>query len=208
MRTFFVFCLALGACGFLVAQTNTPSTASDSPALAGVTGRGQTEILSDNGGEFYYKLKTYIYRGNVRVDNPQMKLRCELLTVKSPELTNGNKFNLAVAETNVVIDWVDEGGTNHATAAKAVYTYVMTNLATFPEERWQTNAVVVLTGDPFVVGSRGTFRGDPIIWDRINDVISSPNALDMKINPNQTNAPGMFDTALPKDKPAVKPAPK
>ena len=55
-----------------------------------------------------------------------MKLRCELLTVKSPELTNGNKFNLAIAETNVIIDWVDEGGTNHATAAKAVYTYVLT----------------------------------------------------------------------------------
>src|SRR6266581_4660688 len=102
MRTFLVFCLALGACYFLVAQTNTPSAANESPALAGATGNGQTEIRSDSGGEFYYKLKTYIYRGNVRVDNPQMKLVCELLTVESPELKEG-KFNRATAETNVII---------------------------------------------------------------------------------------------------------
>ena len=196
--------MALGLGCFLAAQTNAPSAPNQSLALAGTTTNAQTEIQSDNGGEFYYKLKTYIYRGNVRVDDPRMKLKCELLTIEAPELLVG-KFNRATAETNVVIDWKDENGTNHATAAKAVYTYVITNLAAFPETHWQTNAFVVLTGNPIVVDSRGnTTRWDPIVWDRINDVISSSNALDMKINANQTDAPGIFDTTLPKDKPAPK----
>src|SRR5437868_11880586 len=136
MKTFFVFCFALGIGCFLFAQTNTSPASAESPALAGTGTNGLTEIRSDNGGEFYYKLKTYIYRGNVRVDNPQMKLTSELLTIESPELKEG-KFNRATAETNVVIDWADETGTNHATAAKAVYTYVLTNLATLPEYFWQ-----------------------------------------------------------------------
>jgi len=208
MRTLFIFCLTLGAGCFLLAQTNTlstPATPADSPALAGTSTNGQTEIRSDNGGEFHYKLKTYIYRGNVRVDNPQMKLRCELLTIESPELPGGGKFNRATAETNVVIDWVDEDGTNHATAARAVYTYALTNIAKLPEEQWQTNAIVVLSGDPFVVTSRLKYKGDPIVWDRIRDVFSSSNALDMTVIPNKSsNSPGLFDTSSPKDKPSAK----
>jgi lipopolysaccharide export system protein LptA len=202
--------MAFGAGCILIAQTAVQSSPSESPALAGTSTNGQTEIRSDNGGEFHYKLKTYIYRGNVHVDDPKMNLRCELLTVESPELLNGNKFNRATAETNVVIDWLDENGTNHATAAKAVYTYILTNLATLPEQRWQTSAVVVLSGNPYVIDGRSNvFTGDPINWDRINGVISTPNVLDMKFKPNQTNSPGMFDTKLPGDKPAVnKPAPK
>jgi len=200
MRTIFIFCMALGVACFLAAQTNTPSEISESPALAGTAGGGQTEIRSEKGGEFYLKLKTYIYRSNVRVDNSQMKLACELLTIESPELKEG-KFNRATAETNVVIDWMDENGTNHATADRAVYTYAITNLATLPEHRWQTNSLVVLSGNPFVTDGRGnTYKWDPIIWDRLNGVISTTNMLEMKI----TNAPGAFDNTMPKAKPAAK----
>src|SRR6185312_16254537 len=163
MRNFFAVCVAAGAAGFLCAKLYAQSAPSDSPALSGTSTNGQTTILSDNGGEFYYKLKTYIYRGNVRVDNPQMKLTCELLTIDAPEFEDG-KFNRAVAETNVVIDWVDENGTNHATSQKAVYTYIFTNLAKLPEKHYVTNCTVVLTGSPVVVGSRGTMRWDPIVW--------------------------------------------
>ena len=192
--------MALGVGCFLAAQTNTPSEISESPALAGAAGVGQTEIRSEKGGEFYLKLKTYIYRSNVRVDNSQMKLACELLTIESPELKEG-KFNRATAETNVVIDWMDENGTNHATADRAVYTYAITNLATLPEHRWQTNSLVVLSGNPFVTDGRGnTYKWDPIIWDRLNGVISTTNMLEMKI----TNAPGAFDNTMPKAKPAAK----
>jgi lipopolysaccharide export system protein LptA len=193
MRTFTTFCLALVTSCFLFSQTRAQSAASDSPALSGTPTNGETKILSDNGGEFYYKLKTYIYRGNVRVDNPQMKLTCELLTIESPEFEEG-KYNRATAETNVVIDWVDEHGTNHATAAKAVYLYLITNLAKLPEKLYQTNATVVLTGSPFVLFGRDTFKGDPIVWDRIRDVISTTNFQKTTIISN-TN---MFDTGVPR----------
>jgi lipopolysaccharide export system protein LptA len=173
MRNFFAICLVLGAAGFC-AQAHAQSAPSESPALSGVSTNAQTEIFSDNGLEAYYKLKTYIYRSNVRVYNPQMKLTCELLTIESPDVEDG-KYNRATAETNVVIDWVDEHGTNHATAAKAVYTYVVTNLATLPEQQYQTNATVVLTGSPHVKFGQESLEGDPIIWDRIKDVISTPN---------------------------------
>jgi len=195
MRHFFAYWLALGAGCILCAQSHAQSVPNESPALAGTSTNGQTEILSDNGGDFYYKIKTYIYRGNVRVLNPQMKLTCELLTIESPEMKEG-KFNRATAETNVVIDWVDDNGTNHATADKAVYTYSLTNLATLPETRFETNALVVLSGHPYVTNKIGTWNGDPIIWDRIKDVISTPGFQKSVIN--QTNNPGMFGPESPK----------
>ncbi len=188
MRNFFAIGLAAGAACLLCVQAHAQATPTESPALFG-TPNGETEILSDKGGEFYYKLKTYIYRGNVRVYNPQMTLTCELLTIESPEMKEG-KFNRATAETNVVIDWVDDNGTNHATADRAVYTYVLTNLATLPEQHWDTNALVVLSGHPYVTNKMGTWEGDPITWDRIRDVISTPAIQKSVIH--QTNSGGMF----------------
>jgi lipopolysaccharide export system protein LptA len=173
MRNFFAIWLALGAGGLLCAQAQAQIGASDSPALAGTSTNGETIIFSDNGFESHYKLKTIVYRVNVRAYNPQMNLRCELMTVESPEVEDG-KFNRVTAETNVVIDWVDERGTNHATSDKAVYTYVVTNLAKLPEMQYQTNSTVVLTGSPHVRFGQDTVDGDPIIWDRIKDIISTP----------------------------------
>src|SRR5690348_6896881 len=129
MRIFLAICLALGAGCFLFAQSHDEAAGNESPALSGTLTNGETRILSDNGLEAHYREKTYIYRKNVRVYNPQMNLTCELLTIDSPVFED-SKFNRAVAETNVVIDWLDaNGSTNHATADKAVYSYVVTNLA-------------------------------------------------------------------------------
>jgi len=197
MRKFFAISLALGAGGLLFAQSQSTGSFApgDSPALAGASTNGETLIFSDKGFDAYYKLKTIIYHDNVRVFNPQMKLTCELLTVESPELPEG-KFNRVTAETNVVIDWVDDNGTNHATADKAVYTYTLTNLAKLPELRWETNSLVVLSGHPYVTNKIGTWNGDPIIWDRIRAVISTPSLSKSSINP--TNSSKMFGTEPPK----------
>lgn len=194
MRTFFAIGLAAGAACSLCVQARAQAAPAESPTLFGTSTNSETEILSDKGGEFYYKLKTYIYRGNVRVYNPQMTLTCELLTIESPEMKEG-KFNRATAETNVVIDWVDDNGTNHATADRAVYTYVLTNLATLPEQHWETNALVVLSGHPYVTNKVGTWEGDPITWDRIRDVISTPAIQKSVIH--QTNSSGMFSPGAP-----------
>jgi lipopolysaccharide export system protein LptA len=191
MRNFFAFWLALGAGCLLCAQSHAQSASSDLPALAGTATNGETIILSDGGFESYYKLKTIVYRVNVRAYNPQMNLTCEQLTVESPEVEDG-KYNHVTAETNVVIDWVDEHGTNHATADKAVYLYVITNLAKLPEMQYQTNSTVVLTGSPHVKFGQDTVDGDPIIWDRIKDIISTPRLQKTTI----TGATNIFEGGL------------
>jgi lipopolysaccharide export system protein LptA len=193
MRSIIALCAVLSAGVALAAQTNVLSSPTQSPALVGPATNGPTLIQSQS-GQFFLKSNVFIYRGDVRVDNPQMKLTCALLTVEAPKVDEG-KFNRATAETNVVIDWVDDKGPNHATSDKAVYTYNLTNTAAAPEEHWETNAFVVLTGNPVVTNLQGTFKADPIIWDRINDVITSTNFLNMQINQTQTNSSGLFETA-------------
>ena len=155
--------------------------------------RSVTTIRSDNGGEWHITEKVYIYRGNVRVDSPQMKLTCELLTIEAPELADG-KFNRAIAETNVVIDWVDNNGTNHATADKAVYDYVVTNLVKLPEKQYQTNSGVVLTGKPYPYANVGgtELKSDPIIWDRIKNVVYAPKNQETVI----TTKTNLFDMGV------------
>jgi lipopolysaccharide export system protein LptA len=178
----------------IVARTNSPAEANPPAEVR------PTEIQSSS-SQFLLKSNVFIYQGDVRVDNPQLKLTCELLTIENPKLASG-KFNRATAETNVIIDFVSgtppDLTTNHSTSDKAVYTYTLTNIATAPAERWQTNALVVLTGNPVVTNLQGRFTGDPIIMDRIADTITSPNMSRMTINQGQTNTPSLFDASGPK----------
>ena len=185
------------AAGFALAvETNSVAPATEAPPQAAVVSGNSrspelqlTEIKSKS-GQFFIKSNVFVYRGEVHIDDPRMKLTCELLTVEAPKLNTG-KFNRATAETNVVIDWTDEKGLNHATSEKAVYTYILTNIN---EQQLATNETVVLTGGPVVTNSQGIFQGDPIIWDRISDTITSPNFVNMKINQSTTNTPGIFET--------------
>ncbi|HXT13890.1 MAG TPA: hypothetical protein VN873_20235 [Candidatus Angelobacter sp.] len=202
MKTTLICAAALGLGFALVAQTTLQPQPADVPALSGNNTNGPTEITSEQ-GQFFLKSNVFVYRGNVHVDNPQMKLTCGLLTVEAPTVDVG-RFNRATAETNVVINWWDEKGLNHATSDKAVYTYTLTNIAEPPKEDWQTNAIVVLTGHPVVTNSQIVYRSDPLVWDRIHDVITSTNFLDMKIIQNQTNRPSLFDAGTPKSSPSAK----
>ncbi len=196
MKYFYFACFIVAAAFVLRAQTNllTSGTVTNAATRAAnrpaPTEMRPTEIHSDS-GQFFLKSNVFVYRGNVFVDNPQMKLTCQLMTVVAPAMPEG-KYNRATALTNVVIDWVDEQGTNHAVSDKAVYTYVLTNSAVSPAEHWETNATVVLSGEPIVVNSSGTLQGDPIIWDRINDTITSPHMTRTTINQSGTNKTSVF----------------
>ena len=101
----------------LHAQTNTNAA----PQLT----QERTTIASRS--RFYNNpARQVIYSGNVRVDDPQMKLTCEQLTADFPQ--SGGHIDHMVALTNVVMDSVDEKGqTNHATSDKAVYDYHVQN---------------------------------------------------------------------------------
>ncbi|HEX4350663.1 MAG TPA: LptA/OstA family protein, partial [Verrucomicrobiae bacterium] len=108
------------SCGRAWAQTNTPTATPVEQVL---------NVDSDSG---YYDGITnqMVYLGHVVVVyNMKDTLNCERLTVDIPA-DHGNPTNI-VAETNVVVDVLDEkGGTNHITAGRAVYTYQLLNPAT------------------------------------------------------------------------------
>ena len=210
MRILPFVCLIFAAQLGLRAQTNSGPIASTNAAPATAPTNAPTELrateIQSKSCQFFMRSNVFIYRDDVHIDNPQMKLKCELLTVEAPKMTNGNRFNRATAETNVVIDWVDNNGTNHATSDKAVYTYAVTNLLNGQaESHFETNATVVLTGNPVVTNRSTVFYGDPIIWDRIKDSIESPNFHNQIIIPGGTNTSSLFEP--PTSKPAKTNAP-
>lgn len=139
------------------AQTNATGTLSVSPRLT---------LISSDQGDFDLAGHEAIYHGHVHVDDPQMKLTCEQLIADVPQ--GGGHVNHIVAETNVVIDFIDnKGQTNHATGDKAVYVY--------SEQGGMTNETVTLTGSPQMENAQGTLTGDPIVWDRQNNHLSATN---------------------------------
>ena len=156
--------------------------------------RAPTLIDSDS-ADFDLNGHQAIYRGHVRVDDPQMKLTCAQLIADLPQ--SGGRPTHIVAETNVVIDFTDDKGqTNHATSDKAVYLYNVQNGV--------TNETVTLTGNPQpqVENAQGTQAGDVIIWDRVNNnihirisgnyhMISSQNLNDVMTD---TNSPTVIKT--------------
>ena len=143
--------------GILRAQTNV-STAPQPP-------RAPTIINSDR-ADFDIAARRAFYYSNVRVDDPQMKLTCEKMVADLPP--DGGHINRIVAETNVVIDSVDDKGqTNHATSDRAVYIYNVLNGV--------TNETVTLTGNAKVENAQGWLTGEPIIWDRANNMMHAEN---------------------------------
>ena len=110
-----------------------------------------------------------IYYDNVVVTNAQGLLTCERLTINVPPegSTNSQPTN-AVAETNVIIDIVRNGDTNHVTCDKAVYTYSVVNAV--------TNDTITFMGSPDkpakVTNSKGWMTGEPLIWDKLNGSFS------------------------------------
>ncbi len=168
--------LALAGGGMLRAQTNVDS-APKPP-------RPPTIITSER-ADFDLTARHAIYRGNVHVDDPQMKLTCEELTADLPQ--TGGHIDHLVALTNVVMDSVDDKGqTNHATSDKAVYDYKVVNGV--------TNEIVTLTGNAKVESAENSMTGEPIIWDRVNNTIHAENE---KIILRQNLATALVNTNAP-----------
>ena len=153
MKLFLALLLA-GSCSLVCAQTNAPAT--NPPPQ-------QIEITSDAG---HWDGKTFqmIYVGHVFVtDNVKAKLYCGQLTVDVP--SDGSHLTNIVAETNVVIDYLDtRGQTNTITADRAVYSYRVATNATMTA----TNERVTFTGGqpmPKVVNPQATMLGEPLYYD-------------------------------------------
>ena len=166
--------LLAGSCGFIWAQTNTPT--QNPPEQ-------QIEISSAS-GHFDGITHQMIYLGHVFVTDAKAKLHCERLTVDLPPV-GGHPTNI-VAETNLVIDVLDDKGqTNHITANKAVYAYSVVNAV--------TNETVTFTGGnpmPKVENPQFIILGEPLVWNLVTKQFGGPNYRTI-FNPNSgkgTNA--------------------
>ena len=153
MKFFLPLIAFVAAAAALVAQTNAPVAKPE---------RAPTRIFSDS-LEADLKTHTAVYRGNVRVEDPQMKLTCDVLTASMPE--GGKRIESIIAETNVVVDALDEKGRNsHATAGKLVYTYKVVGVV--------TNENIELSGNPRVTNAiYGLLEGELITWDKTADKV-------------------------------------
>lgn len=176
---FFCFIAITALCGLSIrAQTNTNAFAENTNAVeenlalvktnsvpAPKPARPPTQINSDS-ADFDLANHRVIYRGHVRVDDPEMKLTSEWLVADLPQ--SGGHVNHIVAETNVVIDATDEKGQAvHATGDKAVYDYQVQGSV--------TNETITLTGNPEMDNAQDTLTGDVIIWDRANNHLNATN---------------------------------
>jgi len=142
------------------AATNTP------PVVQPPKPHPDTLIEADGPADFDLTGRRMIQRDHVRVDAPEMKMRCEWLAADLPQ--EGGRVTNIVAETNVVIDFTDEKGKPyHATGDKAVYSYQV--------QGGVTNETITLTGNPAQIDEATvTSFGDEIIYYRINNRVSIP----------------------------------
>lgn len=164
------------------AATNSPLFKLNTPAPRGTNTDNlpATEILSKS-AYFDLKARTAIYLGDVRVKDPRMELSCDTLTIKIAE-ENGKKFQNVIAETGVTIDFVDDKGQRiHGSGGKAIYTYNVT--------KNYTNDVMELLENPVLTTAQGTWRGDVITLDRVNNTVKATNSR-MRItqSPDITNS--------------------
>jgi lipopolysaccharide export system protein LptA len=154
-----IFLLLLSVCGGVAsAQTNAPATnAPAPPVIMDITSKSL---------DFDQNLRQAVYHGPVLVTDPQVRLTCEQLTVAFP--VKGRHLDQVQAETNVVIDFVEQGETYHITSAKGVYVYSMVDSV--------TNETVTFTGSPKVewgetnsLGKRVNWMtGEPLYYTRVN----------------------------------------
>jgi lipopolysaccharide export system protein LptA len=199
--------LALANDGMLCAQTNTNAvvaTATNAavkaslPAAAniamGISAPAATNaqpgpppqprpltLISADHGEFDMAGRVVTYCGQVRVNDPELRLASEWLTTDLPH--PGEHVNHIVAETNVVIDFQDDRGqTNHATCDKTVYSYKIQNgttneLVTLSGHAKVANAEFIMTGDPTItldLTTRKITADNPVVTPRQS--LIKPNA--------------------------------
>jgi lipopolysaccharide export system protein LptA len=176
---FFFFLFLAGSCGLLRAQTNSPVPKPPEQEIG---------LHSDH---FYYdgKARQLVYYDNVVATNSQGQLACERLTIMLPPEGSANShLTNVVAETNVVIDFLKNGETNHITSDKAIYDYGVVNAA--------TNETITFTGHARGENARGWMTGEPLVWDNIaNRFTGTDFKTILKVAPssgNGTNA-GPFD---------------
>jgi len=162
MKKYLMLLLA-GIGGLAWAQTNEPATAP-----APMKSAPSAEIQSKH---FYFDANSReaVYESQVVITYPKLKLTCERLTISIP--ANNEHPTNAVAETNVVIEMLDEKGqTNFVTSDKATYAYSVVNSV--------TNETIIFTGGdpmPKAETSQLIFLGYPLTLNLVTKKYGGSN---------------------------------
>ena len=168
MKALWLIITAASFTAVLLAQTNLPLLSAAGPET----------YIDSNSLESDFKTRVVIFRGNVRVNDLKMRLTCEVLTA---QFELGGRIGNIVAETNVLVDVIDENGqTNRATGDRLVYPKV---------ENGVTNDVAVLTGNPRLERPEFSVTGDSVEWNRTTGEInvSNPHVVPKAVAGGNTN---------------------
>jgi lipopolysaccharide export system protein LptA len=158
MNKFFLLMMAVGGGSVLLAQTN-PT----------VPPPAQQEIgLHSDHFQFDGSARQLVYYDHVRATNAQGKLTCDRLTIYlPPEGSASTRPTNAVAEANVVIDFVNRGDTNHLTCDKVIYNYSVADAV--------TNETFTFTGHATNTSDKVWMTGEPLVWDNVKGRFSGSN---------------------------------
>ncbi len=142
------------------------------------------KIFSD---EYFVSPDAALFRGKVRIQDPQMNCTCNELTMLSPPEV-GKGGHVIIAEPDVVFDIVDDQGRAlHGTGQKAVFTHRLT--ATL------TNDLMELTGNPATLATTNIIgRNNLINLDLASHKLMVPG----KYNIRGTLPPGTPTLAQPR----------
>ena len=206
MKTIMLLLLA-GVCGLARAQTNPPAQKPPEQAVGAhylPAQKPPEQAVGLHSDQFYFDSKTrqLVYFGNVVATNWEGTLTCDRLTIKLPAEGSADNHPTEIdAETNVVVDFVKNGDTNHIASDKAVYAYAVANAV--------TNETITFTGHAKAENDRGWMTGEPLVWDNIANRFSgtdfktvfksAPNFL------NGTNAPPAGTNNLSQQRPKLPP---
>ncbi|HEY1790131.1 MAG TPA: LptA/OstA family protein [Verrucomicrobiae bacterium] len=178
--------IVCGVAATLPAQTNTATNGVDSilalvttnrPPAAPVTNqppqRQRGPIIIKAAGPSVFDMYNHwvTYSENVRVTDPQMKLTCEWAKADFSE--NWSQATNIVAETNVVVDYIDpKGQKGRALGDKAVYLFQIQNGV--------TNETVTLTGNPPEIEQGPDYTnhltGSQFVYDLMTGKMTAPNS--------------------------------
>lgn len=176
----------------LSAGTNTTGTAPADTA-ADTNAEPLLTRISGDSLQANFKSNIYVFRGNARVNDPQIQIWCDVLTWEQPQ-PPASVIERGTADGNVRIEAFPAGDTNKVTGAAQTAVYLHDIVGSV------TNRTVRLTGNPARVnrtGERGgTVTGTMIEWDLENDSVRVENA-DASMQPKTGGRTNLFPKIIP-----------
>jgi lipopolysaccharide transport protein LptA len=129
-------------------------------------------VITAESFEYDAKSGVAIYSGDVHAEDPQMDIRCGVLTARFA--ASGSEIETITAEKSVTI--VNKGDQTRGKGDKAVYT--------------AATDVLELTGNPSLETAQGELTADSVVLDRREGKLRAKGSFKMKLKPDALRRPG------------------